>query len=130
MTPEEMMSLKNWAVVGVKPEKDQYAYMIYSILKEEGYNVYAVNPKFDMIGEDVCYPSVPDIPHDLDVVDLVVNPQVGSKLLDGIAGRKVKYLWLQPGSYDDKLISEIEKKKFIYVKDCVLARLRLKRQRG
>ena len=130
MTPEDMMGFKNWAVIGVKPDKDQYAHMIYSILKEEGYAAYPVNPKFEMLGDDVCYPSVADIPYDIDVVDLIVNPQVGAKLLDGIAAKNVKYLWLQPGSHDDKLINEIEKMKFVYVKDCILARLKLKRQRG
>ena len=126
MIPEKMMELKRWAVVGVKPDEDQYAYMIFKILKVKGYTVYPVNPRYDKIDEYICYHSVSEIPEEIDVVDMVVNPGIGEKLIDDIYKRHIKYLWLQPGSYDDEFIEKIESKGFTYVKDCILERLRLK----
>ena len=128
MTPEKLMELKNWAVVGVKQDEDQYAYKIYQILKEKGYNVYPVNPKADDIDGDKCYSKVSDIPGQVDVVDMVVNPGTGSKLLDSIEEKNVKYLWLQPGSHNEEFIEELEERGFVYVKDCILARLKLRRK--
>ncbi len=126
MTPEKLMELKKWAVVGVKQDEDQYAYKIYQILKENGYTVYPVNPKADQIDGDKCYPKVSDIPGPVDVVDMVVNPLTGRKLLDSIAEKNIKYLWLQPGSHDEGFIKELEERGFIYVRDCILARLKLR----
>ena len=119
------MELKRWAVIGVKPDEDQYAYKIFKILKEKGYTVYPVNPKFDKIDEYDCFRSVLEIPDKIDVVDMVVNPRIGEKHIDDIYKKHIEYLWLQPGSYDDEIIEKIENKGFIYVKDCILARLRL-----
>jgi len=126
MTPENLMKLKNWAVVGVKQEENQYAYMIYRILKEKGYNVFAVNPKASEIDGDKCYPLVEDIEKPIDVVDMVISPAKGIQLLEGIADKGIKYLWLQPGSYDDEFLKEAKRRGLVYVKDCILARLKLK----
>jgi uncharacterized protein len=128
MTPEKLMELKNWAVVGVKQDEDQYAYKIFQILKEKGYTVYPVNPKEDDIDGYKCYSKVSDIPGQVDVVDMVVNPVTGLKLLDSIEEKNIKYLWLQPGSHNKEFIEEVEKRGFIYVQDCILARLKLRRK--
>jgi uncharacterized protein len=123
MSPEEMMRFRNWAVIGVRQDAEQYAYRIYRILKENGYNAYPVNPRSESIDGNRCYASVLDIPYEIDAADMVVNPVTGAGLLDGMKEKNIKYLWLQPGTYNDSFIAKAEAMGFIYVRDCILARL-------
>ena len=42
----EMLKEKNWAVIGASIDKSKFSYKIPKILKEKGYKVYLINPKY------------------------------------------------------------------------------------
>ena len=77
MKPEELMKKKIWAVVGATTDKDKYGYKIYKELKEAGYKVYPISPKYEEIDGDKAYKSLRDLPEKPEVVDFVVNPKIG-----------------------------------------------------
>jgi predicted CoA-binding protein len=49
MNKDEMLQLRNWAIIGVTPKKDRYGYKIWRQMKEKGYTVYGVNPNYEEI---------------------------------------------------------------------------------
>jgi predicted CoA-binding protein len=51
-----------------------------------------------------AYPSIRDIPADLDAASLYVPPKVGIQLLDEIADKQVKELYVNPGAESDELL--------------------------
>ena len=56
MNPYEILSNnQNYAVVGMNPDPDKYAYKIYNLLKEKGKTVYGLNPKYDEIEQEKIY---------------------------------------------------------------------------
>lgn len=121
---EQMLKKKTWAVVGVTPDKNKYGYKIYKILKDNDYEVYAVNPRYDEVDGDKIYDSVSDLPIKPECVDMVVNPKIGKEVIDEIADLGIEYIWLQPGTFDENTIDQVEDKKLKYVYyDCVLAEL-------
>ena len=117
------MEMKNWAVIGATTDKDRFGYKVVKILKDNNYNVYPVTPKYDKIAGLKAYNRVSDIEDDIDVVDFVVNPQIGIKLIGDIIESDIKYIWLQPGSRSDELKEKAKKNNIQVIEDCIYASL-------
>ncbi|MBU4180045.1 MAG: CoA-binding protein, partial [Actinobacteria bacterium] len=68
-----------YAVIGVSPDMSKYGYKVYEDLKNGGYTVYAVNPGYDSIYGEKCYPDLKSLPEKPDVVEFVCPPKVTEK---------------------------------------------------
>jgi len=122
---KEMLKLKNWAVVGATQDTSKFGYKVYDRLKNKGYNVYPVNPKFDEIEGLTCYHSISDIPDNIDVISLIVNYKIGMEVIDKAKEKGIKNVWCQPGAESKELIEKaIAYGINIIVNECVLVELR------
>jgi predicted CoA-binding protein len=120
MMEETMLEKKIWAVVGANQRPEKYGNMIYRKLKNKGYEVYAVNPVYDEIDGDKCYGDLSSLPKVPDVINMVVSPKRGKAFLEEAARLGVNYVWLQPGTYDDELMKQIDDLGLKAVRACVL----------
>jgi len=118
-----MLSKKVWAVVGVTPKKEKFGYKIWKLLKAKGYQVYAVNPKYDEIEGDKCYSSLKALPSVPEVVDLVVPPSLSLQVVDEANDLGIKYLWFQPGTSDIDVLNKVKALGITAINDCVLVAL-------
>lgn len=121
---KEMLQKKIWAVVGATPDAEKYGYKIYKKLKDHGYNVYGINPKHENLEGDQLYKSLLDLPETPECVDMVVNPKVSMATLEEIHKAGIKYVWFQPGTFDEAVIDKAESLGLnIVYYDCVLVAL-------
>jgi predicted CoA-binding protein len=98
--------------------------MIYKKLKSRGYTVYPISPNYEEIEGDKCYKDLSSLPEVPEVIDMVVSPKRGAAVIEEAAKVGVKYVWLQPGTFDNRIMSLIEEKGLTAVKACVLVALR------
>ncbi len=124
MLEEMMLEKKIWAVVGANQDPAKYGNMIYKKLKAKGYEVYAVNPMYDTVDGDKCYKDLSSLPVLPEVIDMVVSPKRGRAIIDEAARLGIKYIWLQPGTFDDELLKQIESLNLQQVQACVLVAVR------
>lgn len=124
MTPQELMKKKIWAVVGATTDKERYGYKIYKELKDAGYKVYPISPKYDEIDGDKAYKSIRNLPEKPEVVDFVVNPKIGIGIVKECINLGVKNIWLQPGTVSDEILTLAKEKGINVVEACVLVALR------
>ena len=63
-------SIHKIAVIGIKDESHPWeaAHSVPAYLRDNGYDIIPVNPKFDTIFGKTCYDSVLDIPEPVDAV--------------------------------------------------------------
>ncbi|KAB3535935.1 CoA-binding protein [Alkaliphilus pronyensis] len=121
---KEMLSKKNWAVVGVTPAVEKFGYRIFSKLQEHGYRVYGVNPKYDEVDGEKIHNSLKELPVVPDCISVVVNPKATLSMLEEIKDIGVKYVWFQPGTFNEEVIEKAEEYGLNYVYyDCVLVAL-------
>ena len=94
-TIKKIFELKTVAVVGMSPKPERPSHYVALYLQENGYHIIPVNPGHDKIAGLRSYPSLVDIPVEIDVVDVFRR----SELVDVIAKDAVKIgakaLWLQ-----------------------------------
>jgi predicted CoA-binding protein len=124
MLEEVMLGKKIWAVVGANQNPEKYGNMIYKNLKARGYEVYAVNPLYDEVEGDRCYKDLASLPKLPDVVNVVVSPKRAMPVIEEAAKLGVKYVWFQPGTYDDEVTELARKLGLEAVQACVLAATR------
>ena len=108
MTTEELIAeflhLRRYAVVGVSADHKKYGYQIWRDLKRKGYTVYPVNPKYDQIEGERCYRSLRDVADKVDVVDVVVPPEVTEDIVRQCAELGLMRVWLQPGAESEEAV--------------------------
>ena len=101
----EFPKYRTWAVIGVSDDRSKYGNKIFRDLRDAGYTVYAVHPKNTLVEGAQCYPSVKDLPTVPDVVDVVVPPAAGLKVVEDCLAAGIKRIWFQPGSESEEAIA-------------------------
>lgn len=118
-----ILAKKNWVVIGASENSQKYGCKIYKRLKNEGYNVYGVNPGLETIFGEKCYKSVKDIPEKPDVINVVVPPKAAMEVAKEVAESGIKYFWLQPGANTREVIDCAESLGLEVINACVLVEL-------
>ena len=103
---DEMVKMKKWALIGASPNESMFGYKILMQLKEKGYTVYGINPKYDEINGVKIYHSLKELPEKVDAVNVIVNPALSLTALDDIVESKIENVWFQPGSYNPEVLNK------------------------
>jgi predicted CoA-binding protein len=90
------------AIIGCSANKYRASYHIASYLKENGYRIIPVNPNYEEVLGERCYPSVADIPdkYSVDLVDIFRDSQhtaeMVRQIIDWSSEREQKpVIWTQ-----------------------------------
>ena len=85
------------AVVGLSADWYRPSYFAAKYMQEHGYRVIPVNPKYPEILGEKCYPSLPDIPVKVDIVDCFRKTADIPPICDQAIAIGAKVLWQQLG---------------------------------
>jgi len=91
---KEFLALKRIAVVGVSDKRETGCNMAYKKFKENGYQVYAVNPRISTYDGALCYPDLRSIPDKVDAVFILTNPKVTDEIVQQCVELGIKHIWM------------------------------------
>lgn len=91
---QDFLALKKIAVVGVSEKRDTGCNLVYSKFKENGYQVYAVNPHITSFHGDTCYADLKAIPEKVDAVFLLTSPKVTEEVVQQCVELGIKNVWM------------------------------------
>jgi uncharacterized protein len=97
------------AVIGASSSRHKFGNRAVRAYLRQGWTVYPVNPNEATVEGLRCFPSILDIPGEVDRASLYVPPAVGATLLAEIQRKQVKELWVNPGAESEALIAEAER---------------------
>ncbi len=97
---EILTKYRKIALVGASPKPERDANQVMRYLLEKGYEVYPVNPRYEEVLGRKCYPSVLDIPDDVEIVDLFVRPEFTMEYVEQAIEKGAKVVWFQFRTYD------------------------------
>lgn len=92
------------AVIGASRNRAKFGNKAFRALQHKGFTVIPVNPNESEIEGTKTVASVLDIPGEVDMVTVYVPPQVGVRVMDDVARKGTKELWLNPGADDPAVI--------------------------
>lgn len=119
MTGKEMIYLKNWAVIGDVANSTKYAARILALFNEKGYEASGVHPR----GGDNIYKTLAEVPHDIEAIDLCINPIAGLEYMKEAKALNIKYVLIQPGAESKEIIKYCKENDITAIRDCALIRL-------
>ncbi|WP_102399290.1 CoA-binding protein [Haloimpatiens massiliensis] len=120
MVASELLNYKNWVVVGDVINQSKYAYKILDKLRNKGFNAVGIHPKKE--GEGV-YKSLKDVPFQIEVIDLCINPALGIEILKEAKTLIINKVLIQPGAESEEIINYCKENNIIAIEDCALVQL-------
>lgn len=97
------------AVVGATDTPWKYGGKIYCDLKAKGFQVRAVNPNRDSVDGDPTYPDLASVPDRIDIIDVVVPPEVGERIVADAAELGLTHIWFQPGAESSRVVEQAKR---------------------
>ncbi|SMC27453.1 hypothetical protein SAMN02746041_02958 [Desulfacinum hydrothermale DSM 13146] len=98
--PEIAEILKNAqtiAVVGISHKEHRDSHKVAKYLKEQGYTIIPVNPKYKEVLGEPCYPDLASVPHKIDIVDIFRNIEAIPGIVDEAIRVGAGCVWMQLG---------------------------------
>ncbi len=114
MKMNEIMAQQRFAVVGDTLNRKKFACKIKYDLRANGYTAWPVGKEL---------PSINDIPEEIDIIDLCINPEDGIRLLKECE-KQVKGVVIQPGAGSDEIRAYLTQKEIPYLDGCVWRELK------
>jgi len=91
---KSFLEQKRIAVVGVSDKRETGCNMAYKKLKENGYQVYAVNPRISTYEGEMCYADLKSIPDTVEAVFILANPKVTEQIVAQCVELGIKHVWM------------------------------------
>ncbi|MGB8656888.1 MAG: CoA-binding protein [Candidatus Zixiibacteriota bacterium] len=95
---------RSYAVVGVSDKKGRLGTSVLKDLQKRGYQVFAVNRRVKLIGNQKCYGRLRDISGHLDGVVIIAGPEGAKEAIGECISLGVRRVWLFPGRKCDEAI--------------------------
>jgi uncharacterized protein len=91
---QDFLAQKKIAVVGVSDKRETGCNLAYKKFKENGYQVYAVNPRITTYDGATCYPDLNSIPEKPDAVFILTSPKVAEQIVQQCVDLGIKHVWM------------------------------------
>lgn len=112
------------AILGASPKPERYAYKAFEMLREYGHRPIPINPAFDEILGEKCYPKISDAPKPVDTITLYLGEARSNPLIDEIVEAKPRRIIMNPGAENSALAAQAEDAGIEVVEGCTLVMLR------
>ena len=112
---EILTKYRKIALVGASPKPERDANEVMRYLLEKGYKVYPVNPRYEEVLGRKCYPSVLDIPDEVEIVDLFVRPEFTMEYVEQAIKKGAKVVWFQFGTFNEEAFKKAREAGLIAV---------------
>ncbi|KAA3647969.1 MAG: CoA-binding protein [Chloroflexi bacterium] len=91
---KDFLGHKKVAVVGVSDRRDTGCNLAYKRFKDNGYEVFGINPRISTFEGDPCYPDLHAIPEVPDAVFILAKPDVTDEIVQQCVDLGIKHVWM------------------------------------
>jgi predicted CoA-binding protein len=112
-----LKTAKNIAIVGCSDDPNKPSYQVAKYLKEVGYKIFPVNPKYESILGEKCYPDLKSIESKIDIVDVFRKAEDILPIAKEAIGLDIKCFWMQLGIKNEEAKKLLESRNILVVED-------------
>jgi uncharacterized protein len=110
--------VKTVAVIGASSNRSKFGNKALRAFQAEGHRVVPINPNEREVEGIATYASVLDVPGDIDMATVYVQPDVACRLLDEFERKRIPEIWVNPGAESDELFEEAKRRKLNVIAAC------------
>jgi len=93
------------AVIGASSNPQKFGNRAVRAFRRQGYTVVPINPNETEVEGLKTYPSVLDVPGPIDMATVYVPPEIGERVIEDIARKRIAEVWLNPGAESAALVA-------------------------
>ena len=101
---------KTVAVVGASNDRRKFGNKALRAFKAEGHTVIPINPHEPEVEGLRAYGSVLDVPGNIDMATVYVQPEIAMQLLPEFERKHIGEIWINPGAESDELMAEASRR--------------------
>lgn len=90
----DFLAQKKIAVVGVSDRRDTGCNLAYRKFRDNGYQVYAVNPRISTFEGAPSYPDLKALPERPDAVFILASPKTTEQIVQQCVELGIKHVWM------------------------------------
>jgi len=109
LVAEILRSANTVAVVGISNKEHRDSHKVAKYLKDHGYKIIPVNPKFQEVLGEPCYPDLKSVPEHIDVVDIFRSVDAIPDIVDEAISVGADSVWMQLGLTHDEAAEKARK---------------------
>jgi hypothetical protein len=110
-------------VLGASADRRKFGNKAVRAFLKRGYRVIPVNPHETEIEGLKAYASVLDVPGEVDVASLYVPASIGRAVVEDLARKGIREVWLNPGAASPRLIEEVRALGLTPIVTCSIRRI-------
>ena len=110
-------------VIGASADRRKFGNKAVRAFLKRGYRVIPVNPHETEIEGLKAYASVLDVPGEMDVASLYVPASIGRAVVEDLARKGIREVWLNPGAASPTLIEEVRALGLTPIVTCSIRRI-------
>jgi len=108
---------RNIAVVGISDNPMRASNQVADYLKEHGYHIFPVNPKYETVLGLKCYSSLAEIDQKIDIVNIFRQPEYVLPIVEAAIPLKPSVIWMQLGVINEAAAALAEQHGITVVMD-------------
>lgn len=121
---------KTIAVVGLSAKPDRASNQVAKYLIQHGFDVIPVNPGSEEILGKTCYPSLFDIPIQVQIVNIFRRSDLVPEIVRAAIQIEVPYIWMQEGITNEAAAQQAREHKIAVIEDLCIKKMHQKFQVG
>lgn len=115
--------MKTIAVLGASSNRSKYGNKCVRAYKEAGWRVFPVNPNEPEIEGLPAFPRLAGVPEGLERISVYLPPPLTLEMLPEIAGKGAREVWFNPGSADERVLTEARRLGVTAVPGCSIVNI-------
>ena len=116
-----LKSSKTIAVVGLSNNPMRPSFGVSRFLQRQGYRIIPVNPNETEVLGERAYPTVKDVPGEIDIGNIFRRPNRVPEVVDQALEKGARCLWMQEGVVNEEAAEKAEAAGLPVVMDkCIL----------
>jgi uncharacterized protein len=118
---ELLARIKTIAVVGLSDSPMRPSHGVSAYMQAQGYKIIPVNPQISEALGEIAYPTLLDVPHKIDLVDVFRRPEFVDEIVEQAIELKIPAIWLQEDVVNERAAEKARQAGIFVVMDrCVL----------
>ena len=110
--------MKTVAIIGASNDRNKFGNKAVRAFLQQGYAVWPVNPKAEIIEGLLAFKSIRNVPGRPDKVSVYLPPAALLTVLPDIAAQGCDELWLNPGTESDTVLTEADRLGLNVIQAC------------
>jgi predicted CoA-binding protein len=115
--------MKTVAVIGASNNRRKFGNIAVRAFQKAGYHVIPITPSASEVEGLRAYASVLDVAETIDLATVYVRPEVGEQVIEQIAEKGIREVWLNPGAGSPAIVARARALGIRPVEGCSIIRI-------